>query len=77
MNARSLLRQVEALKNGKPIASFSRFSLFFLYMYIYVVAPFYLVYFKEDCTVSVLKSNAIMEEASLLEVGSLCHVKDK
>lgn len=42
------------------------------------LAPtFYLVYFMIDQTVSVIHGNAVIEEISKREVGSLCHVKEK
>ena len=41
------------------------------------VAPYYLVYFMVDKTVSVIKGNAIVEENSDREVGKLCRVKEK
>ena len=42
------------------------------------LAPtFYLVCFMIDQTVSIIHGNAVIEEISKREVGSLCHVKEK
>ena len=41
------------------------------------VAPYYLVYFMIDMTVSVINGNAIVEENFDREVDKLCHVKEK
>ena len=37
----------------------------------------YLVYFKDDETVSISSECDIVEDCSLLKVGSLCHMKFK
>uniref|UniRef100_A0A1X7U268 Uncharacterized protein n=1 Tax=Amphimedon queenslandica TaxID=400682 RepID=A0A1X7U268_AMPQE len=39
--------------------------------------PYYLVYFKDERTVSVIKAASIVEDSSKLEPGSLCHVKER
>uniref|UniRef100_A0A1X7SNN5 Uncharacterized protein n=1 Tax=Amphimedon queenslandica TaxID=400682 RepID=A0A1X7SNN5_AMPQE len=39
--------------------------------------PFYLVYFYEDETVSIIKAGDLVELPNSLEVGSFCHVKVK
>ena len=40
-----------------------------------LLATVYLVYFKDDKTVSISDARDIVEDCSELEVGSLCHVK--
>uniref|UniRef100_A0A1X7VD67 Uncharacterized protein n=1 Tax=Amphimedon queenslandica TaxID=400682 RepID=A0A1X7VD67_AMPQE len=39
--------------------------------------PYYLVYFKDERTVPVIKAACIVEDSSKLEPGSLCHVKER
>ena len=40
-------------------------------------APYYLIYFEEDETVSVVGANAISVAGSVTETGSLCKVRVK
>ena len=42
-----------------------------------VTVPYYLVFFKVDMTVAPTKASYILEKADILDVGSVCHVKDK
>ena len=42
------------------------------------IAPFYLVYFSEDKTVSVIRAGAVLESSnSTLDVGGACRVREK
>ena len=49
-----------------------------LLLFLSMKAPYYLVYFPQDESVSIVKSGAIVEEPSCIkELGSTCHVKEK
>ena len=47
-------------------------------MFVFVsTAPYYLVYFEEDETVSIVGANAVSVTGSTTETGSICNVREK